>query len=206
MLLYLSCKIRCCFSWGIFLSEPGTSILVVDVDLRSVVERALLPGEKILSVGRYDMPFLHSPGGKHLFLFFFQLLAVSGIVVWKTSWAVLLTSYAHMFFNPYFYVALALLVAVQVWYSSIKRALVVTDQRLLLAYRSPFARAPKVESYAFSDVVKSGISRFCGIQEARIRLKVGRRRVFIDCSELSNAEQIIALVRSSSPALIEKRK
>ncbi len=191
------------------MSEPGTSILVVDVDLRSVVERALLPGEKILSVGRYDMPFLHSPGGKHLFLFFFQLLAISGIVVWKTSWAVLLTSYAHIFSNPYFYVVLALLVAVQVWHSSIKRALVVTDQRLLLAYRFPFARAPRVETYALSDVVKCKISRFCGIQEARIHLKVGRRKVIVDCSELSNAEQIIQHVRnssssSSSPSLIEK--
>lgn len=188
------------------MSEPGTSILVVDVDLRSFVERALLPGEKILSVGRYDMPFLHSPGGKHLFLFFFQLLAVSGIVVWKSGWAVLATAYAHIFSNPYSYLALALVIAVQVWHNSIKRALVVTDQRLLLAYRFPFARVPKVESYALHDVVKSKLSHFCGIQEAGIRLRVGRRRVFIDCSELSNAEQIIELVRSSSPALIEKKK
>ena len=144
-----------------------------------------------------------------MFLFFFQLLAISGIVVWKTSWAVLLTSYAHIFSNPYFYVVLALLVAVQVWHSSIKRALVVTDQRLLLAYRFPFARAPRVETYALSDVVKCKISRFCGIQEARIHLKVGRRKVIVDCSELSNAEQIIQHVRnssssSSSPSLIEK--
>lgn len=190
------------------MTEPGTSILVVDVDLRSAVERALLPGEKLLSVGRYDMAFIHSPGGKHLFLFFFQLLAVSGIVVWKTSWAVLLISYAHIFSNPYSYVALALVVAAQVWHRSIKRALVVTDQRLLVAYRLPFARAPRVETYVLRDVVKSKISHFCGIQESRILLKVGRKRVFVDCSELSNAEQIIQHVRnsSSSPSLIEKKE
>ncbi|MDX1990167.1 MAG: hypothetical protein SFV17_25975 [Candidatus Obscuribacter sp.] len=167
-----------------------------------------MPGEKLLSVGRYDMAFIHSPGGKHLLVFLLQVLAVSGIVVFRSGWAVLSTCYANMFANPYFYVALALVIAVQVWHRSIKRALVVTDQRLLVAYRLPFARAPRVETYVLRDVVKSKISHFCGIQESRILLKVGRKRVFVDCSELSNAEQIIQLVRnsSSSPSLIEKKE